>query len=342
MPHAVAIPSIAPGDLSIGRTPMPPDSPSNPTATSRLAPSPTGALHLGNARTFLVNWALARTRGWRIVLRMEDLDGPRIKPGAETETSELLAWMGLDWAGPPLTQSDDLSPYREAMQHLCGTGQVFPCALSRGEIRSASSAPQEGATDSAYPTSLRPGNAGSSIAFLEEDHNYRFLVPDTTVVINDQFAGNHAFDLAGTTGDFVTWTRRATPAYQLSVVVDDIRQDVTDVVRGDDLLESAARQTLIYNALGHPPPRWWHLPLVLGPDGHRLAKRHGDTRLSAFRRLGMTAPRLIGLLATWCGCSPPLQEMTMAEFLDAFDLDHIPRDPITFTEQEYAWLVSSS
>jgi len=318
------------------------DAPSNPTIISRLAPSPTGALHLGNARTFLVNWALARTRGWKIVLRMEDLDGPRIKAGSETEAMELLAWMGLDWIGEPVTQSDDLVPYRQAMHRLCDAGHVFPCSLSRGEIREASSAPHEGATDSAYPPSLRPDDAGAPVAFREEGHNYRFLVPSGTVMIDDQFAGHHAFDLAGTSGDFVTWTRRATPAYQLSVVVDDIRQGVTDVVRGDDLLESAARQTLIYNALGHQPPRWWHLPLVLGPDGHRLAKRHGDTRLSAFRRLGMTTPRLIGLLATWCGCCRDLQEMTMKEFLDAFDMDRIPRHPITFTEQEHAWLVSSS
>ncbi|MCA9297128.1 MAG: hypothetical protein KC983_11440, partial [Phycisphaerales bacterium] len=136
--------------------------------------------------------------------------------------------------------------------------------------------------------------------------------------------------------------KRGTPAYQLAVVVDDIRQHVTDVVRGDDLLPSAARQTLLYRALGHTPPNWWHLPLVYGTDGLRLAKRHGDTRLTTYRAQGVRPERVIGLIARWSGIDTgPADEthnMTADEFAEAFDLDRLPRTRVTFTEEDDAWL----
>lgn len=339
MPTRVVIPSDETAPLSIAST-MSSIPPAISKSVTRLAPSPTGALHLGNARTFIVNWAMARTRGWQVRLRMEDLDGPRIKPGSAERTIELLSWMGLDWDGDTIVQSTDLSPYRDAMRELCAAGDVFACNLSRGEIQAASSAPQQGASEKAYPRSLRPANAGDPVDFVEEAHNYRFLVEDPSTTIEDLVAGSRTFGLPRETGDFVAWTRRGTPAYQLSVVVDDIRQGVTDVVRGDDLLESAARQTLLYRAFDRPCPRWWHLPLVLGPDGHRLAKRHGDTRVETYRAEGMTVERLIGLMANWCGLRPSLEEMTMEQFLHDFDLDLMSREPITFTEQEHAWLAS--
>lgn len=306
---------------------------------TRLAPSPTGALHLGNARTFLANWALGRQRGWRIVMRMEDLDGPRIKPESAAEALELLHWLGIDWDGDVLTQSHDLEPYRHAMRTLCAAGRTYPCTLTRTEIEAVASAPQDGtATPAGIP---RPDDAGRAVDFREEDHNYRLLVDDTPVELLDRFAGPHRIDLREAGGDFVVWTRRGTPAYQLSVVVDDLRQRVTDVVRGDDLLDSAARQTLLYNALGGTPPRWWHLPLVVGPDGRRLAKRHGDTRLSFYRDAGTAPERVLGLLAVWCGCIPSPREMTVQEFLETFEPDRIPRSPITFTDKDHAWLSGS-
>lgn len=311
-----------------------------PTPTSRLAPSPTGSLHLGNARTFLVNWALARSRGWKLLMRMEDLDGPRIKAGAAEETLDLLSWLGLDWDEEVLTQSDDLRPYREVMVELCSKGLAFPCQLSRSEIESAASAPQEGARDTAYPSRLRPGTAGTPVPFEDDGSNYRFLVPEGELEIVDQFAPHRRFDIATSTGDFVVWTKRGTPAYQLSVVVDDLRQGVTDVVRGDDLLESAARQALLYNALGCDAPRWWHLPLVRGEDGHRLAKRHGDTRLTRYREQGTTPDRIIGLAACWCGFIEEPREMNSSMFLECFDLDRLDREPVTMQPGDDQWLCS--
>ncbi len=318
-------------------SPSNPASEPDPPGVTRIAPSPTGALHLGNARTFVVNWAMARRRGWKIVMRMEDLDGPRIKSDAASEALDLLHWLGLDWDGDPLTQSHDLDPYRRTMQTLCTDGHVYPCALTRSEIEAVASAPQDGTATVSHAS--RPEKAGTAVAFDEDDHNYRMIVDVSGLDIDDRIAGRQRVDLVASGGDFVVWTRRGTPAYQLSVVVDDIRQQVTDVVRGDDLLESAARQTLLYNALGASPPRWWHLPLVVGPDGRRLAKRHGDTRLSFYRDGGTSPERVIGLLASWCGCGGARREMTMHDFLQTFELDRMSRSPITFSEEDHAWLL---
>jgi glutamyl-tRNA synthetase len=308
--------------------------------TSRLAPSPTGALHLGNARTFLVNWAMARQRGWRLHMRIEDLDGPRIKAGAAAHMIDTLRWLGLDWDGNELVQSDDLTPYTDALRKLCSDGSTFRCELSRTAISNAASAPQEGAHETAFAPTLRPNDAGEPFAFDDAKANIRFLVPEGTVSINDGFCGSSEHDVAAVPGDFVIWTRRGTPAYQLAVVVDDARQGVTDVVRGDDLLPSAARQLLLARSLDLPAQNWWHLPLVLGEDGHRLAKRHGDTRIATYRELGVRPQRLLGLLAMWCGLTDQLEELTITEVLDQFDLDQMPRGPITLTRKDDQWLRS--
>ncbi|MCH2148428.1 MAG: glutamate--tRNA ligase family protein [Phycisphaerales bacterium] len=308
--------------------------------TSRLAPSPTGALHLGNARTFLVNWAMARQRGWRLLMRIEDLDGPRIKSDAAAQTIDTLRWLGLDWDDDVLVQSDDLSPYINAAESLCAAGSAFHCNLSRAEISAAASAPQQGVHETTFARHLRPAHAGEPCAFDEATANIRFLVPETTLSIEDGFCGTTQHDVAGCPGDFVIWTRRGCPAYQLAVVVDDARQGVTDVVRGDDLLASAARQELLARALDLPSPHWWHLPLVLGEDGHRLAKRHGDTRIDTYRTLGVPPERLLGLLACWCGLTERPQELTIAEVLERFDLDRLPRVPVTMTGEDDRWLRS--
>jgi glutamyl-tRNA synthetase len=295
---------------------------------TRLAPSPTGSLHLGNARTFLVNWALARRHGWKILLRIEDLDGPRVKAEAVDGVRRTLEWLGLDWDEGPVIQSDDLAPYRAAMERLASSGGAFPCALTRGQIAAAASAPQEGAHELVYPASLRPKSWEHR--FADAATNWRFLVAPGAVSFEDAFAGSQSFEPARTIGDFIVWTKRGVPAYQLAVVVDDQRQAITEIVRGDDLLESAARQLLLYRALGlSPEPRHWHLPLVVGPDGKRLAKRHGDARLDSLRAGGTKAEDVVGLLARWCGM-PARGALSAAEFRDALDVARIPREPIVY------------
>jgi len=314
---------------------------------TRLAPSPTGALHLGNARTFLVTWAIARKLNWRIVLRIEDLDGPRIKPGAGTAAIETLRWLGLDWDMGPYTQSDNLVPYAQALSLLQDRGLAFPSDLTRQQLEAALSAPQEGSHEARFPDSLRPAwfTPGRPVPSHPRGDatNWRFATPSGTVDFDDRLAGPQRHAPAESIGDFIIWTKSGTPAYQLAVVVDDARQGVTDVIRGDDLLDSAARQLLLYRALGlAPEPRYWHLPLVLGPDGRRLAKRHGDSRIVTYRALGVPPEAIIGLLAHWTlppGHRPDRPEPTSARaFMDALDPTTIPRTPCTLTPEDDRWL----
>jgi glutamyl-tRNA synthetase len=307
---------------------------------TRLAPSPTGALHLGNARTFLVNWAVARRRGWRIVLRIEDLDTPRNKPGAADQALRDLEWIGVDWDIGPIVQSADLGPYREAMESLAQRGLAYPSELTRSQVESASSAPQEGGGHEVrFPPELRPEIRRRP--FDAPKTGWRVVVPDREVCFEDEFAGAQRHHPSEAIGDFIVWTARGHPAYQLAVVVDDARQGVTHVVRGDDLLESAARQILLYEALGEGrPPRYCHLPLVKGSDGRRLAKRHGDTRVARYRDAGVTCERVVGLMGFWCGVTPTRTPMSPAEFRERFNLDRMPRGPITFAPEDDAWLVA--
>ena len=330
------------------RSPMP-DAPGQVT---RLAPSPTGALHLGNARTFLINWALARQNNWKIVLRIEDLDTPRVKLAGGTviqSTIDTLRWLGVDWDSGPIIQSADREHHLHAMEQLVARRVVFPNALSRKELEavSAQSAPQTGSHEAAFPAHLRPANADIPPRFEDSHAAWRFMTPDESVHFRDVCAGEQSINPAQSIGDFVIWTRRdpsipGQPAYQLAVVVDDHRQGVTHVVRGDDLLDSTARQVHLYRALNYAPlPTYFHLPLVVGPDGRRLAKRHGDSRIETYREQRVTPERVIGLIAAWSGVSQERKPLNIEEFREGFDLRKLPRTPITMTPEDHAWLLRS-
>lgn len=311
---------------------------------TRLAPSPTGALHLGNARTFLINWALAKQRGWRILLRIEDLDTPRIKPDAIGGVLRTLESLGIDWDDGPEIQSRDLGPYREAMQTLARTGAVYPSSESRSCVEeaagNAASAPQEGVREAAFPASLRPAELPKEFSETGEPLNWRFVTPDVEITFQDGFAGRQTHQVSKTVGDFVVWTKRSQPAYQLAVVVDDARRKITHIVRGDDLLDSAARQMLLMRALGiEAIPEYFHLPLVRGTDGKRLAKRHGDTRVDSYLAKKVPAERMIALLARWSGIDGEFGGMNAAEFAAAFDLSRLPKGDVVFTDQDDRWLL---
>lgn len=269
------------------------------TPTTRLAPSPTGDLHLGHARTFLLTAALARNQGWRILLRLEDLDRQRVVDGASERTVEMLSWLGIEWDEPPTRQRDDLRPFEDAMRRLADAEAIFACTLSRREIREAASAPHGHEGEPRFDPRLRPP-PGDGWRFARADQSHRLRVEPGEVAFVDQLLGPRRFDPSAECGDFAVWTREGVPSYQLAVVVDDARQGVTDVVRGDDLLASTARQILLQRAIGLPHPRWWHLPLVADAEGSRLAKRHGATSLESLRGEGATAERISGLIAWWC------------------------------------------
>lgn len=306
-------------------------------AVTRLAPSPTGALHLGNARTFLINWAMARRARWRIVLRIEDLDGPRVKPEAAAQAIEMLAWLGMDWDDGPLYQSANLSPYRDALAMLGRRRLIYPCTCTRKEVERAQSAPHGAEGEPRYPGTCR-ANLGQAFGD-ERAAAWRVVVPDEPIRFHDRLHGEQAANVQAGVGDFIVATRAGLAAYQLAVVVDDARQGVTQVVRGDDLLDSTARQGWLHRMLElGDPPRYTHLPLVVGPDGRRLAKRHGDTRLAAYRERGVSPRRIIGLLAQWSGLSAERTEWAADEFAARFTLDRLPRHPIVLTPEDDAWL----
>lgn len=310
-------------------------------AVTRLAPSPTGALHLGNARTFLVNWLLARQHGWKMLLRIEDLDGPRIKQGADRAAIDDLHWLGLDWDSGPTRQSARGTIYAAAMNRLLQDGRAYPCICSRREVEASASAPHADDGATVYPGTCRGkfNSLDEARASAGKAAALRFRVPDAIVEFDDAFAGPQQFNAARQLGDFVIAKADGTAAYQLAVVLDDAEAGVTDVVRGDDLLDSTPRQILLYQALGLSEriPRYCHLPLVVGTDGRRLAKRHGDTRLSHYREHGVAPGRMLALLARWCGVAAH-DTIALSELLTRFSLNHLPRQRVVFNDSDDQWL----
>ncbi|HZU34742.1 MAG TPA: tRNA glutamyl-Q(34) synthetase GluQRS [Gemmataceae bacterium] len=293
----------------------------------RLAPSPTGAQHVGNARTYLIAWLSARSQGGRVVLRIEDIDSPRIKPGAAEQAVTDLRWLGLDWDEGPVVQTARLSHYERALQQLREKELVYPCTCSRADIERAASAPHLEHEGPVYPGTCAGRRAADAQRLADRSFAWRFRVPAGPVAFTDGFRGRVSVDLHEVGGDFVVWKSAASPAYQLAVVVDDATQGVTEVVRGDDLIPSTPRQLLLYDALGWPAPRFVHVPLVVGPDGRRLAKRHGDTRLAALRAAGVPAAGLLGLLARSCGWLKEPSLISAAQLVPLFRLDTIPKIP---------------
>ena len=296
----------------------------------RLAPSPTGAQHVGNARTYLVAWLSARSRGGAVKLRIEDIDSPRIKPHAAEEALDDLRWLGLDWDGEPVVQSTRLPLYERALEDLKRRELVYPCTCTRSDIAVAASAPHEEHEGPTYPGTCSHRCAADAAALDREGKPFawRFRLTDSPA-FTDLFAGEQRIDLGRLGGDFVVWKSAGTPAYQLAVVVDDAAMGVTEVIRGDDLIPSTPRQLLLYAALGLNPPEFAHIPLVVGEDGRRLAKRHGDTRLQALRSSGVKPEALVGLLAWSCGWIDRPEPITARELLPRFQLNAIPPQPFT-------------
>lgn len=308
----------------------------------RLAPSPTGALHIGNARTLLIAWLRARAAGGRIVMRIEDLDHPKVKPGAAAQIIEDLRWMGLDWdegpdvGGPhaPYVQTQRIERYAAALDALLAQGLAYPCICSRRDVEAGQSAPHASEDGLFYPGTCRGRFASYAEAQEAAGEGrlpaWRFRVPEGESRYDDVLCGPQAQRVSEEIGDFVIARHPRGAGYMLAVVVDDAEMGVTEIVRGDDLLPATHRQLLLYSALGLEPPRFLHVPLVVGPDGRRLAKRHGDTRLSALRAAGMKPERLVGYLAATCGWAEAGEELTPAQLVERFDLAKLPREPVCF------------
>ena len=286
----------------------------------RYAPSPTGELHLGNLRTALIAWLSARSAGGEFLLRIEDLDSTRSKEEWIAVQESELGALGLDWDGEPVRQSARLGLYAEALSRLEAEGLVYECFCSRREVREAASAPHP---DPKRPEAAYPGTCRDLTRTEREERRaagrpaaLRVRAGGERVVFSDQLHGEVGF----TVDDFVVRRNDGDFAYNLAVVVDDAGQGVTEVVRGEDLLDSTSRQLWLYDRLGlTPPTAWLHLPLMLGPDGDRLAKRHGSVTLEELEAAGDTPPRVTGRLAASLGLVPEGTECLARELLDGLD-----------------------
>lgn len=308
---------------------------------TRLAPSPTGALHLGNARTFLLNHLLAEQLGWRVLMRVEDLDHPRVKADSDRQALEELAWLGLRWEQPVVHQSSRTDRYAAALERLRRAGHAYPCTCTRKDVEQAGSAPHRDDGLLVYPGTCRDRWKSAEHARQETGREpaWRVRVDDEPIHFADEFAGPQTIRLESSCGDFPIFKSDGSAAYQLAVVVDDADADVDAIVRGEDLVDSTPRQIHLRRLLGlSPEPRYWHFPLVIGPDGRRLAKRHGDTRIDAYRQAGTAPERMLGLLGFWCGILPERRPAGMVELVQRFDPARISPDPVVFSPADDRYL----
>lgn len=303
----------------------------------RFAPTPSGLMHIGNARTALLSWLQIRSEGGQFILRIEDIDKPRSRPHYAEQALSDLCWLGLDWdegpdiGGPftPYVQSEREDSYEAALQQLLEQGKLYPCFCSRAELQAIASAPHGLSSEGpAYP-----GLCRQLTAFEREDRaatkqpSLRFAMPDHPVHYIDEAAGPQSFT-TGAGGDFVVKRADGIISYQLAVVVDDAAMGITDVLRGYDLLDSTPRQLLLYEALGLTPPRFAHVPLLLGPDGNRLAKRHGAVSLASIRERGLPPELIVGALAAWSGLHDRTEHIAARELIGSFNLSNVPTEPI--------------
>lgn len=304
----------------------------------RFAPSPTGDLHVGSALAALGAWASVRSRGGRFIYRVEDLDGPRAVPGSPERQMDDARWLGLDWdegpdvGGPagPYRQSERSDVYEAALARLAAAGHLFPCRLSRRDLRELASAPHGAPGLPPYPPRLRPADlAPDWFTRLPADADcaLRFRVGPETVAVEDRVAGRVEEIVRASVGDFVLKRRDGVYAYQLAVVVDDLAMGVTEVVRGMDLFDSTARQVLLTRALGGPEFAYAHLPLLVNAAGDKLSKRNEALTVRSLREAGVAPEALAGWLAAALG-QGPARARTPAEVAETFDISRVPTAPV--------------
>ncbi|GCE46996.1 glutamyl-tRNA synthetase [Thermosporothrix hazakensis] len=298
---------------------------------------------MGNLRTALLAWLFARSHNGRFVLRIEDLDRPRVRPGATEQMIDDLRWLGLDWdegpdcGGPhvPYTQSERLDIYQHYLRTLEKAGLVYPCYCSRAEIAHAASAPQQGAGDGpVYPGTCRylTAKQRSEKARMRRP-SLRLRVPDdATITFTDQLAGTITQNVQQEVGDFILCRSDGIFAYQFAVVVDDGLMRINQIVRGDDLLSSTARQILLFQLLGFPIPKFAHVPLIRDASGKRLSKRDRSMGLGPLRAEGATAEEVVGLLAAGCHLVETGSNVAPDELAKRFRSD--PYDIIRAISQE--------
>lgn len=303
--------------------------------SGRYAPSPSGPLHLGNARTALIAWLQARLATMPFILRIEDLDLPRVRPGSSEQIIDDLQWLGIDWDEcgniyandviSPYYQSQRKHYYEAALTQLRDEGLIYPCYCSRKDIRNAASAPHRHESGPIYPGTCRDSNQRNERA--QRHHGkaaaWRYRVAKRTIEFEDRIVGKVSQSLDKAVGDFVVRRADGLYAYQLAVVVDDGLMGITDVVRGADLLDSSARQIELFEALGYPVPTFWHIPLMVDEKGIRLSKRDGSDSIEMWRQQEKSAPLLIAQLAATLGLVTENRPLSANELLQELSLEKL-------------------
>lgn len=300
--------------------------------TGRLAPSPSGEMHLGNAFAALLAWLGARSTGGRVVLRLEDLDLPRCPAKYAYGVMEDFAWLGLDWDNEPVWQSQRSSFYDQCLAALAAQGLVYPCYCSRRELHPVTEASAPHGAAPVYPGRCRALSLAQRQELERQGRRpaLRARVPDRTYTVPDGLQGPYSAQLSQDIGDFILKRSDGLYAYQLAVVADDGAMEVTQVVRGRDLLGSTPQQLWLQDALDLPHPAYYHVPLLLAADGRRLSKREGDLSLKALSR-DHSAPELVGRLAFWAGLLEEARPITPRELLPLFSWDKVRREDVTVT-----------
>ncbi|MCY7297608.1 MAG: tRNA glutamyl-Q(34) synthetase GluQRS [Ilumatobacteraceae bacterium] len=291
----------------------------------RFAPSPTGQLHLGNLRTALVSWLQVKAAEGQWWVRMEDLDRVTASVAHEAGQLKALAALGMQPDGEVVRQSDRFDLYRDAIATLHAQGRVYECFCTRREIREAAQAPHGNLPEVAYPGTCRHLTAAQRAEFAADGRRpaLRLAAHDERFVVHDLIAGS----FSGASDDVVLRRTDGVPAYNLAVVVDDGQQGITHVTRGDDLLTSTPRQRLLQDLLGLSEPKYAHVPLVLAPDGARLAKRHGAVTLDDLAARGVGPEQVLSRLAASLGLCAPDEVVTLVELVSRFRIDALTRVP---------------
>lgn len=307
----------------------------------RLAPSPTGCLHLGHARSFLLAYWHARSRNGRLILRIEDVDVARAKQEHVERAIVDLEWLGIEWDGPARLQSEGIPRMQKATERLAEEGLAYACTCSRGDLRAA------GAGQLRYPGTCRGRFSSRQDAKnrTARDAGLRLTVPPGDVAFLDENFGPQGVDVQAEVGDFLIVRRNGMPSYQCAVVLDDAYDGVTEVVRGADLLSSTARQIVVQRALGLGQPRYFHVGLVCDQTGRRLAKRERDLGLFELREAGVDPKAIVGWAAltsgqtdAWHGAQGRIPRLAARELLPHFDMKQVPLGPVVLPPDPVAML----
>jgi glutamyl-tRNA synthetase len=307
---------------------------------TRFAPSPTGYLHIGGARTALFNYLFARHHGGKFILRIEDTDRERSTPEAIQAILEAMRWLGLDYDEGPLYQTERYPLYKEKIRELLIAGKAYPCTCTAAELDAKRQLAQKEKRKPAYDGTCRPANGAIPTLPTDKPFTVRFRSPrDGATVVKDLIKGDVVFDNREL-DDLIIARSDGTPTYNFCVVADDIDMDITHIIRGDDHLSNTPRQIQLYQALGRELPQFAHVPLILGTDKARLSKRHGATSVTAYRDLGYFPEAVVNYLVRLAWSYGDQEIFSRQELIEKFTLESVGKSAGVFNPEKFLWVNS--